>query len=64
MCHTKWCYGDCDECEAEKKREQEAKERETCQFSDGQVLESECGLSVSSTKQDSCGKCGYVFNYS
>lgn len=54
-------FGDqCSRCAA---IERENKENEPCQFSDGQVAEKDCGLSFSSIKRDSCGKCGYIVNY-
>lgn len=64
MCNTKWCFGDCEECEKEKQIEIKMKALETCSYSNGEVLESRCGLKTTSTKQDHCSICGYTFNYS
>lgn len=64
MCHTPWCFGDCDECIAEAKFEADCKASQTCRFDpEESVLESECGLKATSVKQDTCNKCGYVYNY-
>jgi len=62
-CRTPWCYGDCEDCLAEKKEEENREARRTCPESGGRVLASECGIKSVSVKQDACNKCGYVFNY-
>lgn len=63
MCTTPYCFGDCEDCIEDKKREKKERDNETCQFSNGKVLESQCGLFTVSVKQDSCSKCGYTVNY-
>lgn len=58
MCRTPWCFGDCEECELEKKREQEHEETSAeCPY------RKECNLIVISNKSDKCTSCGIVYNY-
>ena len=58
MCHTKWCYGECDECIADKKREQEYEEvNASCPHI------SECILVTVDVKTDRCKTCGQIFTY-
>ena len=59
MCNTPWCYGDCEECEADKKREQEQEEMNAeCPH------RKECNWVVTSVKSDRCTTCGDTFEYS
>lgn len=65
MCHTAWCGGQCDECVSWAKIEKEHEAMEPCPYDpNDEVPRSKCGLTATSTKQDSCNKCGYTFNYS
>lgn len=58
MCHTKWCYGECDECLADKKREKDHEEASAlCPH------RKECLFVTVSIKEDRCRTCGRVVNY-
>lgn len=58
MCRTKWCYGDCEECEAEKKAQKEWEEQiAVCPH------KVSCQLTTLNVKQDQCVTCGKIFNY-
>ena len=58
MCHTKWCYGECDECIADAEREKEYGDSlKKCPHTD------DCILITNNVKQDQCETCGKIFNY-
>lgn len=58
MCTTPWCYGDCEDCLRETKRNKEYEERTSpCPHN------VKCKLKTVSVKQDQCTTCGKTFNY-
>lgn len=58
MCRTPWCWGECDECIADKKREEEWEEANAeCPH------KKKCVLETVHVKQDRCKSCGQTFNY-
>lgn len=58
MCSTPWCYGDCDECEADKKRQKEyAESSAVCPY------RKECKWVTVNVKLDECKTCGKTFSY-
>ena len=58
MCSTPWCYGDCKECKADEKHEQEQKEMNAeCPF------RKECNWVTTSVNSDRCTTCGKTFIY-
>ena len=58
MCHTKWCYGECDECIADAKAKKEYEELHTpCPHKE------ECILITIDVKTDKCKTCNRLFNY-
>jgi len=58
MCRTPWCFGDCEECEANKKVEQEYEDSiKECPY------KSECSLTIANITTDICVSCGKIFNY-
>lgn len=57
-CRTPWCYGDCDDCEADKKLEEEYKDSiAECPH------KKECSFEMINVKTDRCTTCGKNFNY-
>jgi len=59
MCKTPWCFGDCEECEADKKNEQEREEANAeCPY------RKECNWVVTDAKNDRCTNCGKCYKYS
>lgn len=59
MCRTPHCFGDCDECIADAKREKEYEEANAeCPY------RTECNVKDINVKQDRCSTCGRVWNYS
>jgi hypothetical protein len=59
MCNTPWCFGDCEECEADKKYEQEREEASAeCPY------RKECNWVVTDVKNDRCTTCGKGYTYS
>lgn len=53
MCSTPWCYGDCEDCIREQKREKEYKEsNEVCPY------RKECKWVTVDVKNDKCTTCG------
>jgi hypothetical protein len=58
MCTTHWCFGDCDECEAEKKLKQEYEEANAqCPY------RKECNWVTTDVKNDRCTTCGQTYTY-
>jgi len=58
MCSTPWCFGDCEECEADKKLEQEYKEANAqCPH------RKECKWITVDVKNDRCTTCGKIYTY-
>jgi len=56
MCHTNWCFGDCDECLLDKKLEEEYQESITeCPY------KKQCHFETISVNSDKCKTCGKVF---
>lgn len=59
MCSTKWCFGDCDECIADQKYEEEFLENnKEC------PERKECNWVAVGTKLDKCTTCGDTYTYS
>lgn len=59
MCNTPRCFGDCEECEAEKKYKQELEEaREKCPY------RIECNWVATDVNNDRCTTCGKCYTYS
>jgi len=59
MCSTPWCFGDCEECEADKKYEQEREEANAeCPY------RKECNWVATDVKNDRCTTCGKGYTYS
>jgi hypothetical protein len=59
MCSTPWCFGDCEECEADKKYEQEREEASAeCPY------RKECNWVATDVKNDRCTTCGKGYTYS
>jgi hypothetical protein len=58
MCSTPWCFGDCEECETEKRLEQEYEESiAECPH------RKECNWVAIDIKNDSCKTCGKIYTY-
>ncbi len=58
MCRTPWCFGDCDECEADKKYQDDFEEQTAeCPH------RKECDWVTVNVKADRCKTCGKTFNY-
>jgi hypothetical protein len=58
MCRTPWCFGDCEECEYDKKYEQAYEESMTeCPY------RKECTWITLDVKTDKCTNCGKITNY-
>lgn len=58
MCNTPWCFGDCEECEAEEKFKKEIEEQNAeCPY------RKECKWITIDVKNDKCVTCGKVYTY-
>lgn len=58
MCRTPWCYGDCEDCIADQKYEQERDEANAeCPY------RKDCNWETVHVKQDRCITCSKTFNY-
>lgn len=58
MCSTHWCFGDCEQCIAEKEFERKLEEDNVeCPH------RKECNWVVVHVKQDKCTTCRKTFNY-
>ena len=58
MCHTPYCFGDCEEClswDAYVKEAEEASKE--CPY------RKECNCTFVNVKTDKCTTCGKIFNY-
>lgn len=55
-CRTPYCYGDCDECLDDKRREEE-------QYDEECPRSKKCNVVTINIKTDKCTTCGQVFNY-
>lgn len=58
MCSTSYCFGDCEECQAEKENETEREESNaTCPY------RKECNWVAVDVKNDQCTTCGDTYTY-
>lgn len=58
MCNTPWCFGDCEDCEADRKWKEEREEANTeCPY------RKECKWVKLDVKNDKCKTCGKIQSY-
>jgi len=58
MCNTAWCFGECDECIQDKKKEERyIDDSAQCPY------KAKCNFETLDIKTDRCATCGEIFNY-